>query len=415
MSSKTYRINSGNNINLCQDYDNNNDDYDLNRIKDKNALISQLKAKIFELELHQKDFDMLNERYNQLQNELSSLNDIKLQLECEKNMQDEELNNHISELQSENENLQLGFNEKLANNKNIFSQNNILGKQIELKDSEIFNLRSKLNDLENQLNRNEEEKANLEKILNGLNDINNSQNIKISQLIQDNKILKQICQDQDDDIKMGNQEKQQMNEDLEITNNNIQELNNKIREQANNINNLNNELNKNNGINLQIQNNLKDYERQLDSLKEENDNLKNNLFKEKSRMSEENQKNSQLENVLNDREEKINQINNEIENIKIVQQNSNNENNVLQDENSKLRNHIMILTEQNQNLINEIDNIIEEDEKKLSILERKNRIGNLLMSNRSTIDQSLNDLDECINKGKNTSSRTPSRKTYEYH
>ena len=104
MSSKTYQIHNDNNINMCLDY--NKDDYDLNSIsKDKDMLISQLKAKIFELELHQKDYDMLNERYAQLQNEFSSLNDIKLQLECEKKMQDEELNSHISELQSENENL----------------------------------------------------------------------------------------------------------------------------------------------------------------------------------------------------------------------------------------------------------------------------------------------------------------------
>ena len=97
-----------------------------------------------------------------------------------------------------------------------------------------------------------------------------------------------------------------------------------------------------------------------------------------------------------------------------MQQNANNDNNILQDENSKLRNHIMILTEQNQNLINEIDNIIEEDEKKISILDRKDRINSLLLNNRSTIDQSLNDLDECINRGKSSSCRTPDRNTYEY-
>ena len=71
----------------------------------------------------------------------------------------------------------------------------------------------------------------------------------------------------------------------------------------------------------------------------------------------------------------------------------------------------MILTEQNQNLINEIDNIIDEDEKKLNILNRKDRITSLLMNNRSIIDQSLNELDEGINRG--LESRTPLR-TYEY-
>ena len=82
-----------------------------------------------------------------------------------------------------------------------------------------------------------------------------------------------------------------------------------------------------------------------------------------------------------------------------MQNNAENQNNILQEENSKLRNHIMSLTELNQNLINEIDNVIEEDEKMISILNRKDRISSLLMSNRSTIDHSLNNLDEGINRG----------------
>ena len=427
MSSKTYQIHNNSKSNISSRYMDNNNinnnnksfnniEYNANRIsKDKDMLISQLKAKIFELELHQKDYDMLNERYAQLQNEFAALNDSKYQLECERKVHDEELNNHISELQSENENLQIGFNEKLSNNKNLFSQNNILGKQIELKDSEIFNLTSKLNDLESQLNRNEGERVNLEKVLNGLNDINNSQNVKISQLIQDNKTLKDICQDQDQCIKIGNHEIEQLNGELEAKKNDIQNLNSQIREQNSNLNNLKNQLNKNNAINMQFQNKIKDYERQMDTLKEESDNLKNNLMEEKSIRDSENQKNGHLGDILNDREQNINQICHDIDTIKIMQQNATNENNILQDENSKLRNHIMILTEQNQNLINEIDSIIDEDEKKLNILNRKDRITSLLMNNRNIIDQSLNDLDEGINRGKGLDSRTPIRSTYEYH
>ena len=421
MSSKTYQINNGNksryiNNNNVTKNNNDNKEYNINRMsKDKDMIISQLKAKIFELELHQKDYDMLNERYVQLKNEFSALNDSKYQLECERNAQDEELNNRISELQNENENLQIGFNEKLSNNKNLFSQNNILGKQIELKDSEIFNLTSKLNELESQHNRNEGERINLEKVLNGLSDINNSQNVKISQLIQDNKTLKEICQDQDQCIRMGNHEMEQMNGELDAKNYDIQNLNSQIREQNDNLNNLKNQLNKNNGINMQYQNRIKDYERQIDTLKEESDNLKNNLMEEKSKRDVENQKNNHFEDILNDREQKINQILREIDTIKIMQQNATNENNILQDENSKLRNHIMILTEQNQNLINEIDNIIDEDEKKLNIVDRKDRIESLLMNNRSIIDQSLNNLDEGINREKGLESRTPIRNTYEYY
>ena len=270
-----------------------------------------------------------------------------------------------------------------------------------------------MSELENQLNKNEEERSNLTKIINGLNDINKSQNYKISQLVEDNTTLKQICEEQDQEIKNGSTDRDQMAEELDVNNCNIQDLNLQIKAQVNNLNNLQNQLNKNIGLNTQYENTIKEYQRQLDILKEENDNLKNNLINEKSIHSAESQKKTELTDILNDREQKINQICNEIDSVKIMQQKEINSNNILQEENAKLRNHIMILTEQNQNLINEIDEIIEDDEKKLSILNRKDRISSILMNNRNTIDQSLNDLDACINQKVVFEEGTPDRNEYE--
>ena len=385
--------------------------------KEKDMLISQLKSKIFELELHQKDYDVLNERFKQLKIDFASLNDSKNLLELEKDKREEEYNRIIGDLQCENENLQIGFNDKLTKNKNCFSQNSILQKQLEIKDNEICDLTQKLNELQNQFCRNEDERANLEKILNGLNDIKNSQNYKIEQLIEDNKTLKQICEEQDNDIKSGNQERQNLAKELDKKNNDILNLNSQIRAKINDINNLQNQLNKNNGISLQYENNIKDYQRQADFLKRENESLNNNIYKEKSINSDEGQKYKELNNIMGEREQKINQINQDIHNIKIEQQNEENNNNLLQEENAKLRNHIMILTEQNQNLINEIDNVIEEDEKAKYVLDRKKRINNVLLVNRNTIDQSLNNLDECINKRPNFERGTPIKRsgvTYEF-
>jgi N-terminal acetyltransferase B complex non-catalytic subunit len=412
MSIKTYQINEEKKITKIITT-HKNESHINPCLSERDTLISQLKSRIFELELHEKDYDLLNQRYNQLQNEIASLNESKNELECEKKMQEEELNNHISELQCENENLQVNFSEKLSENKNLFSQNNILGKQIDLKDAEIYELTAKLSELENQLNKNEEERSNLTKIINGLNDINKSQNYKISQLVEDNTTLKQICEEQDQEIKNGSTDRDQMAEELDVNNCNIQDLNLQIKAQVNNLNNLQNQLNKNIGLNTQYENTIKEYQRQLDILKEENDNLKNNLINEKSIHSAESQKKTELTDILNDREQKINQICNEIDSVKIMQQKEINNNNILQEENAKLRNHIMILTEQNQNLINEIDEIIEDDEKKLSILNRKDRISSILMNNRNTIDQSLNDLDACINQKVVFEEGTPDRNEYE--
>jgi len=424
MSKTTYQIDLNNSSkNIPYNYEQRYNEIDMNNYssnkssKEKDMLISQLKSKIFELELHEKDYDVLNERFKQLKIDLAALNDSKHLLECEKEKREDEYNKIIGELQCENENLQIGFNDKLTKNKNCFSQNSILQKQLEIKDNEIYDLTQKLNELENQFCRNEDEKANLEKLLNGLNDIKNSQNYKIGQLIEDNKTLKHICEEQDNEIKLGNQERQSLSQELDNKNNDILNLNSQIRGEINEINNLQNQLNKNNGLSLQYESNIKDYQRQIEFLKRENENLKNNIYKEKTINSDEDQKNKELSNILGDRDQAINQLNQNIDNIKIMQQNEDNKNGLLQEENAKLRNHIMTLTEQNQNLINEIDNVIEEDEKAKYVLDRKKRITSLLLSNRNTIDQSLNNLDECINKRNNFERNTPltrSRATYEF-
>ena len=257
-----------------------------------------LNSKTIESEIKTADYDVLNERFKQLKIDFASLNDSKNLLELEKDKREEEYNRIIGDLQCENENLQIGFNDKLTKNKNCFSQNSILQKQIEIKDNEICDLTQKLNELQNQFCRNEDERANLEKILNGLNDIKNSQNYKIEQLIEDNKTLKQICEEQDNDIKSGNQERQNLAKELDKKNNDILNLNSQIRAKINDINNLQNQLNKNNGISLQYENNIKDYQRQADFLKRENESLNNNIYKEKSINSDEGQKYKELNNIM---------------------------------------------------------------------------------------------------------------------
>ena len=288
MSTATYQFEHKNSPSLNQNrfiYEQRYNNIDINKSgystnissKEKDAIITQLKSKIFELELHGKDYDVLNERYKQLQMDFSNLTDSKNALEREKDKRNEEYNKIIGELQCDNENLQIGFNDKLTKNKNCFSQNSILQKQIELKDNEICNLTNKLNELENQFCRNEDDRANLQKLLNGLNDIKNSQNYKIEQLIEDNKTLKQICEDQENDIRLSNEDKKNLSQELDDKNNDIINLNSQIRGEINDINNLQNQLNKNNGLSLQYESNIKDYQRQLDFLKRDNDNLKNNI------------------------------------------------------------------------------------------------------------------------------------------
>ena len=75
-------------------------------------------------------------------------------------------------------------------------------------------------------------------------------------------------------------------------------------------------------------------------------------------------------------------------------------------ENEKLKNHIMVLTTQNQKLIAEIENVIDQDEKMKEQLARKDRIVALLRNNKMTLEQSLNNLDDFLNRSSSNMQRS---------
>ena len=372
--------------------------------KEKDILISQLKAHIFELELREKDYNILKERYCNLEKEVAALNDAKLNLECEKKMRDEKYNNNINGLIGENETLQMKYNEKLCCNKNLYSENNCLGKEIELKEAQICEMNAKLNNLMNNININEAERNNLQKVVNGLTDIKCQNKIKLSQLKEDNETLKSVVNDQEQALDIGNKEKISLSNDLDVKTCQINNLTNEIQKKICEENKLQNELSRITCANLEFKEDIKNCDIQLNNLKCENNSLKNNLCKEKAISDTTHQKNVQLTSILHDRDEKATMLSHDLEAIKILQSQANGRNCVLKDENAKLKKHIMVLSDLNQNLINEIENVICEDQKMRNVLNRKDRINSVLSNNRCRIDKSLNNLDEYINGEKRCNS-----------
>ena len=134
-------------------------------------LISQLKAHIFELEQHEKDYDTLSQTFRKLQNACSLLNEPKIRLEYELRQKDENYNKQICDLRNENENLQLSYNEKISVNKKLFAENDSLAKQIEMKNDEIRDMSDRINELMAQLDKCTEDKSGLERVIQGLTDI----------------------------------------------------------------------------------------------------------------------------------------------------------------------------------------------------------------------------------------------------
>jgi hypothetical protein len=332
-----------------------------------------------------------------LENEVACLNESKLKLEYEKKMKEEKYNNNINGLVGENETLQMKFNEKLSCNKNLYSENNCLGKEIELKEAQICEMNSKLNNLMTSINVNEAERNNLKKIVSGLNDIKCQNNMKLCQLREDNQTLKAIIQDQDKSLSLGDRQKISLMNDLDVKNCQIQNLNSEIQKKICEENKLQNDFSRTTCANLELKEDTKNCDCQLNNLKYENENLKNNLCQERIIGESTHQKNAQLNSIFRDREEKVTILSHDLETINMLRTQAGNKNCLLKDENDKLRKHILVLSDLNQNLNNEIENVICEDQKMRNVLNRKDRINSVLTSNRCRIDKSLNSLDGYIN------------------
>jgi chromosome segregation ATPase len=376
--------------------------------KEKDMLISQLKAHIFELEQHDKDYDTLNHKYRQLQNDCTLLNEAKLRLEYELRQKDENYNKQICDLRNENENLQLGYNEKLSVNKKLFAENDSLSKQLDMKNEEIRELTDRLNELLAQLDRSQEDRAALERHVQGLNDVKMSQKTEITKLIEDNKKLSKICQDQDRSMKLSEQECHKLASKLDETNYDLKNVTGQLRSREENLNFTQGQLEENKNLNLKLQSTIRDYERQFENMRNDIDGLKNNLLREKQSRNEEEKRGEQLEGIIQERERELNRLGNDIENMKVMNQRISDDKMNGQIENDKLKNHIMVLTQQNQKLIAEIENILDQDEKMKEQLSRKDRIVSLLRNNKSTIEHSLNNIDDFLNRSNNNVFKTQS-------
>jgi chromosome segregation ATPase len=365
--------------------------------KEKDMLIAQLTAHIQELEQREKDYDALNQKFRQLQNEYSLLKDNKLRLEYELKQRDEAYNKRICDLRGENENLQLGFNEKISVGKKLLSDNDVLGKQLDMKNAEICDLNNKINDLSAQIRIGLEDKNCLEQKVQQLTGEKNNQKIEIDQLFEDNKKLSQIRQEQEQDLKLGEQDKLNLTNKINENNCEINNLNEKLRNQISNIDQLRNKLDNSAALNCNLQNTIKDFERQIMNFRNDNDNLKNNLLKEKTIRCDEEKRNEELTQMINDRERRIGLLNQEYEQGKRIHQQISCDNDGFQIENDKLKNHIHVLTCQNQKLIEELENVLDQDEKMNGPLSRREKIAVLLRNNQITLDQSCKTLNEFTN------------------
>ena len=379
--------------------------------EDKDVLISKLNSRISKLEQEDKDYDLLNQEFKELENNVSLLNEAKLRLEYEIKQRDESYTKRISDLKGENENLQNALNDKLCVNKKLFEEKQCLENQLKMKNNEITDLTNKINNLNNRFNSNENIKDELQNNLRELNAIKANQRDKISELVDDNKKLANLCQEQDHSLYLANQEKAKLAKKLNDDNANLGNLNSKLRVHSNNLNNLQNQLDRSNELNLKLKKDLQDLEDAFQKFNIDNQTMNDELLKQKDLREGEDKNNSQLRIVLNDRKNKLRALNDDYMYMKNLHEKRCEERNMFQMETDKLKEHIMILTKQNEDLSDEVEGIIKGDNQMRDILNRSKRMSTMLQTNDSILSQMPPELVNASNCFESTKSQmSPNRR-----
>ena len=375
--------------------------------EDKDVLISKLTSRIQKLEQQDKDYDLLNQEFKQLENDVNLLNEAKLRLEYEIKQRDESNNKRISDLKGENENLQNALNDKLCVNKKLFEEKQCLENQLKLKNDEITDLTNKLNNINNRFSSAQNDKGDLENTLRGLNDIKAQQRDKIAELVDDNKKLANLCQEQEHSLYLAGQEKAKLSKKLNDDQANINNLNSKLRIHDSNLNNLQNQLDKSNELNIKLKNDLQNLEDAYRNFSLDNQKMNDELNKQHALKEDEEKNNTQLKLVLGDRKNKLRTLNEDYIYLKNLQDKACEDRNMLQMETGKLEEHIITLTKQNEKLSDEIAKVINEDNQMKDILNRSERMSIMLKSNDSILSQMPQELLNASNCFDNSKCQIP--------
>jgi len=376
-------------------------DYD----KGLDSTISNLKSRLFDLEQQEKDHNALKAKLSQLRSQFQLLTSTKNKLEQELKQKDDTYNQRICNLRSENENLQLGYNEKLSLNKKLFTENDLLEKEIEDRDNELNELRNKLNDLNNNFNQSMADKGDMENQVAKLKAIKAAQLNDINKLTKENKNLSQIVADQDKKLQKAQEDIATMENQSQENDINIQNLNIKLRSLMDDIANTQTALNKNNLDNRNLDDKLNDLNNQCENLKCENADLNNNILKEKSLVADKQRQNDNLNAIITEHEMQLNDLSDKYNTLNAMYSQATNDSKNSQIENGKLKEHIMLLTQQNQKLLGELENVKDQDLRMKTLISRKEQSSAILRNVHGCIEQATICLEKIendnINCGRN--------------
>ena len=169
-------------MSLCSLENNNNSDFQTYKVSDQNlyenkgnefnTILTKLKAEVFGKEQSRKDYNALENRYQQLKNEISIISSDKNRIENELSKKINKGEKLIKKIKIENETLNNEINKKNLENKKLFDDNNNLYQALESNTIKNKKFHSKICEQKSKINSINKDIKNLENSLHSLNCLN---------------------------------------------------------------------------------------------------------------------------------------------------------------------------------------------------------------------------------------------------
>jgi chromosome segregation ATPase len=315
---------------------------------EKDLIISQLKAQVFELEQNEKNFNSLNLKVRALQSEINVVSEEKLRLEYELKQRVETTDKQILDLRQTVENLQLELSDKIQVNKKLFSDNNNFYRLVEARNAEI-------NDIKDDRNRIIDENSELRERLsqyesaqihdkNNISSLRNQIDILSRDLDKSNENLAEL----NDVLKNTQNEKTSLAVKLEESKREVSNLNAHIKRKEDSLSFASKNIDELNETLQAYKNKNFDLEKKLSQISSEMNLVNSSLSNEKNARVLAEKTNSQLEVLLSEKDKENRRLFSDNTELKNQGDRCNIENKLLVNEIEKFKNHIFILTEQNQ-------------------------------------------------------------------
>jgi chromosome segregation ATPase len=362
----------------------------------KDLLINQLKGRIFELEQNAQNYEQLNNSHLQLQTRFQALSNDKYKNECELRQKTEIQQKQITELQNENESLQLHLNDKIQINKKLYADNEILLKQIDALNAEVNILNQKLNTSLTQIQALKDEKNSYNKMNSDFTEKVQIQKHQIEKLFEDNKKLNSICKEQDTALNQYEDDKINLVSKIEEINYELGNLKGKIKSKEENVLFLQNQ---NEELKTQVntlESKLRSYEGKCFDLEKQSEALDNELTNTKNKVMQLQSNNNHVDQCLKNREKDIEKYLYEIDTLNKKVRDFTEETAFVNNQKDKMNTHINEMNMTNRNLQNEIKRILNTNEQVKALLDRKERIFTVLKRNKMNIERSLNNFNSSI-------------------